>query len=139
MAHTALATNASELGQPYVESLGGTLGTMPALGTVSLYFPVEALPMRTRFRDAALNFIYQVALDLSDGRLQSAAVEVWSNPGEDDSMILNLTLEVDTNRDAIKELRYRTFVKVTEWLGNRTAQEKADYGRRIYFGMVSSR
>ena len=139
MAHPALATISRDLGQPYVENIGGPIGAGLAPGTVSLYFPVEAMAMRTRFRDTALNFIYQVALDLSDGHMQSAAVEIWSNPDEVDSMILNLTLEVDASRDAIRELRYKTLVRVTEWLKDRTEDEKADYGRRVYFGVVPSR
>ena len=110
----------------------------PFPSSVRLYWPLEAIAMRTAFRDSALRFIYQTVLILSDGRLQSAAVEVWSNPGEEDSLTLNLTLEVDADRNTIKALRYETVVKVTEWLKDRAVDEKADYGRRIYFGVVPS-
>ena len=138
MAHSSLAIRGGEVGESFIENPSGH--SIPKLvpGTISLYFPVEARAMRTPFRDAALNFIYQTALDLSDDRLKSAIVEVWSSPGEEDSLTLNLTLEVDTNRDAIKALRYETLARVTEWLRSRTEEEKADYGRRVYFGVVPS-
>ncbi len=103
-----------------------------------LDFLPETVVMRTPFRDAALKYIHRTALELADGRLESAVVEVWSYPGEEDSLTLDLTLEVDADRDAIKALRYETLVKVTEWLTGRTEEEKADYGRRVYFGVVPS-
>ena len=102
----------------------------------ALRFLPDTVGMRTKFRDAALDYIFQTALELCDGRLESAEVSVSSTPDEEDSLTLDLTLTVDGDWEAIGQLRYGILVKVGEWLQGRSDEEKDDYGRRIYFGFV---
>ena len=103
---------------------------------MNLYFPTDALGMLTRFRKKILNYIYRTGLALSEGRLESAAVSVSSQPDEEDSLTLDLTLTVDADWEFIKKLRREILVKVGEWSQEWSKEEKDDYGRRIYFGLI---
>ncbi len=122
----------------YQEAPSGLSNTQPDRDGVSLYFPSEAIAMRTPFRDAALNFIYRAALELSDGRLESAEVSVWSHPDEEDSETLDLILVVDADWEFISKLRYEILVKLGEWSSEWSEERKRDYGRHIYFGFLPS-
>ena len=105
-------------------------------GGVGLHFPVEVTKMRTPFRDSVLNYIYRTALDLSDGCLEEASVSVWSNPGEEASLVLDLTLVVTSDWEAIGKLRRQILVKISEWSQEWSAIQREDYRKRIYFGFV---
>ena len=105
---------------------------------VNLYFPPNVIGMRTRFRDTVLNYIYRTALDLSEGRLESAAVSISSQPDEGDSLTLELTLTIDADWEFIRRLGYDILVKVGDWSKEWSEEERDDYGRRIYFGLVPS-
>ena len=105
---------------------------------VNLYFPPNVIGMRTRFRDTVLNYIYRTALDLSEGRLESAAVSISSQPDEEDSLTLELTLTIDVDWEFIRRLGYDILVKVGDWSKEWSEEERDDYGRRIYFGLVPS-
>ena len=94
--------------------------------------------MRTPFRDKVLNYIFRTAQALSEGRLESASVSVSSQPDEEDSLALDLTLTVDADWEFIKKLRYDILVKIGEWSEEWTEADRDDYGRRIYFGLVPS-
>ena len=101
---------------------------------VSLNFPRETRGMLTNFRERALNYIYRTALALSEGRLESASVSVSSQPNEEDSLTLDLTLTINADWEYIKKLRREILVKLGEWSQEWSEEEKTDYGRRIYFG-----
>ena len=103
---------------------------------MNLYFPADALGMATRFRKKVLNYIYRTGLALSEGSLKSAAVSLSSQPDEEDSLTLDLTLTVDADWEYIKKLRREILVKVGEWSQEWSEEEKDDYGRRIYFGLI---
>ena len=103
-----------------------------------LHFLPDTVALRTPFRDSALNYIHQTALELADGRLESAVVEFWSYPNEEDSEILDLTLTVDGDWEFIKELRDEILVKLSEWSRDLSQEQMEDYGRRIYFGLLPS-
>lgn len=105
---------------------------------VNLYFPPSTIGMRTRFRDNALNYIYRTALDLSDGRLETAAVSVSSQPDEEDSLTLELTLTIDADWEFIRKLGHDILVRLGEWSKEWPEKEREDYARRIYFGLVPS-
>ncbi len=94
--------------------------------------------MRTPFRDAALNYIYKTALDLADGRLESAEVSISDEIDEEDYLNLHLMLTVDADWEFIKKLRYDIFVKLGEWSKDWSEEEREDYGRRIYLGILPS-
>ena len=105
---------------------------------MNLYFPPDSLGMSTRFRKRVLNYIYRTALALSEERLESAAVSVSSQPDEEDSLTLDLTLTINADWEFIKKLRREILVKVGEWSQEWSEEEKDDYGRRIYFGFIPS-
>ena len=105
---------------------------------VNLYFLPDTIGMRTHFRDTVLNYMYRTALDLADGRLQSAEVSVSNQPDEEDSLTLELTLTIDADWDFIRRLGHDILVKVGEWSKEWSEEEKDDYARRIYFGLVPS-
>ena len=92
--------------------------------------------MRTPFRDAVLSYMYRTALELSDGCLEEASVSVWSNPGEEDSEILDLTLVVRSDWEAIGRLRRQILVKISEWSQEWSKVQREDYRKHIYFGFV---
>ncbi|MDE2860004.1 MAG: hypothetical protein OYI31_06290 [Chloroflexota bacterium] len=103
-----------------------------------LHFPLETRGMRTPFRNRVLDFIYRTALDLSGGLLEFAAVSVSSQPGEEDSLTLDLTMTVNAEWELIRELRHGILVKVGEWSQEWSEYEQEDYGRRIYFSLIPS-
>lgn len=105
---------------------------------VNLHFSPSAMGMRTHFRDTVLNYIYRTALDLSEGRLEAAEVSISDQPDEEDSLTLELTLTIDADWEFIKKLRYDTLVKLCEWSKDWSEEEREDYGRRIYFGILPS-
>ena len=92
--------------------------------------------MRTPFRNRVLNYIYRTALDLSGGRLEFAAVSISSQPGEEDSLTMDLTMTVNADWEFIHKLRYDILVKVSEWSKEWSDAERDDYGRRIYFSII---
>ena len=101
-------------------------------------FDPETKGLRTQFRDSVLNYIYKMALALSDDRLESASVSVWSTPDEEDSLTLDLTLTVDADWEFIGKLRHDILTRVSEWSREWSDEEKEDYGRRIYFAILPS-
>ena len=103
---------------------------------VNLYFSPDTKWMRTPFRDAALNFIYKAALDLADGRLESAEVSISDEDDDEDYLSLHLMLTVDDDWEFIKKLGYDIFVKLGEWSKDWSEEEREDYGRRIYFTIL---
>ena len=103
-----------------------------------LYFPPDAKGMRTRFREMVLNYIYRTALGLCGGRLRSAAVSIASEPDEEDSATLDLTLTVEADWEVIRKLRYDILVRVTEWSLEWSDEDKEDYSRRIYFSFLTT-
>ena len=104
--------------------------------STSLYFPPDIRGMLTPFRRAALNYIYRTALALSEDCLEFAVVSVSSQPDEEDSLILDMSMTIDANWEFIKKLRREILVKVGEWSQEWSEEEKDDYGRRIYFGLI---
>ena len=101
----------------------------------SLYYSYGTVWLRTPFRNAVIEQIYRAALDLCDWQLQTAIVlaeDTW----EVDSDSLYLSLAVNTDWEGINELRHEILVRIGEWSKEWYEQEKEDYGRRIYFGLV---
>ncbi len=94
--------------------------------------------MRTRFRDTVLNYIYRTTLGLSEGRLKSAEVSISSQPDEEDSLTLELTLTIDSDWEFIRKLGHDILVKIGEWSKEWSDEERDDYAQRIYFGLVPS-
>ena len=138
MAQPTLLIRQDRTGKSYKTGLNRTAGTYRARPVDGLYFPPDSLAMRTPFREAVLNYIFRTARELSDGLLESAEVSVTSTPDEEDSLIIDLTLTVNAGWEVIGELGYNILVKLGEWSQEWSEEEKNDYARRIYFGLVPS-
>ena len=91
----------------YRDNLGRLSSGQHFRASISLYFPADTLGMATRFRKRALTYIYRTALALSEERLESAAVSVSSQPDEEDSLTIDLTLTVDARLGVHQESETR--------------------------------
>ena len=136
MAHSAVTVRPSAIDKLKQENRDTLSISRHDRFSLNLYFPPETKGLRTQFRESVLNYIYRTALGLSGDRLRFPWVSVWSTPDEEDSLTLDLTLTVDADWEYIGKLRHDILVKVGEWSQEWTEEEKEDYGRRIYFGIV---
>ena len=101
-----------------------------------LSFPAESMALRTRFRDAALGYIFRSALDISGGRVMLGEVGITEVPDEGDSWTFDLTLTVDGEWEDIEKLRWEVLIRLEEWSKEWSPEEQDDYARRIYFGFI---
>ena len=101
-----------------------------------LSFPPESLGLRTRFRDAALGYIFRTARDLSWGKLVLGQVAVTEVPDEEDSWAFDLTLTIESDWEAIEKLRWEVLVRLEDWSREWSSEAQEDYGRHIYFGFM---
>ncbi len=101
-----------------------------------LHFPLETECALTSFRREVLNSIYRTALDLSGERLASAGVSLTSTPDEEESSHLDLTLTLNADWDAAQELAQGILDRVSDWSKEWSEEERQDYGRWIYFGVI---
>ena len=138
MASPAIHLGEIRTGRVLRDGLDDPLSGLRNLSNLNLYFPPRVIGMRTSFRDLVLNYIYRTARDLSDGRLKSAEVSVSSQPDEEDSLTLELTMTIDADWEFIRKLGNDILIKVGEWSKEWQEEEREDYGRRIYFGLVPS-
>ncbi len=99
----------------------------------ALFFPREARPLRTPFRSHALHLLYWAALSELGGRLRSATVSAWSEPGEADSEILLLSILADADAARLEMVRDSVLAVISEEAADWSEEERQDYSRRIYF------
>lgn len=99
----------------------------------ALHFPEQTYPLLTDFRERVINYIYLTARDLCGGALESASVEMSD---EDEEPVLDLTLLVDADWAAVQEVQRGVLTWLSQWAEEWTEQERADYSKHIYFGMV---
>ena len=100
-----------------------------------LYYPKDAVPLRTPFRDSVLHGIYESAQRELGNSLKSVDISTWQSYDEDDSPILLLTFWTDAD----KSERLRADKAIAELVSEMSARwsdiEKKDYGETIYFGV----
>ncbi len=101
-----------------------------------LFFPRETWALRTQFRIYALQFLYGIAEAELGSRLRSASVSMWSQPGEEDSEHLVLTIAADTDWAALNPIRDNMITAVCEEAENWTEEDRHDYAKRVYFELV---
>ena len=102
-------------------------------GVPYLYYYPDTARLRTPFRDAAIEFIYQAAREVDDGRLQYGYVYVYT-PHIDDVETLDLVLVVDTKDwDAISAWMHEIFGKIIEWEEGLSDAQKRDFRTRVEF------
>ena len=102
-------------------------------GAPALYYYPDADRLRTPFRDAVIEFIYQAALEMDDGRLKSACVTIYTPRIEYDLETLDLTLVVDAGWDEIVEMDREIQIRLSKWEKDWSDEQRKDYIRRITF------
>ncbi len=101
-----------------------------------LHFSIEAQGVLTPFRDTILSYIYRSARGLSAGLLESAIVEVASEPEEEDSLHLHLALTLKMDWEELNKLHDQILVRLAEWSGEWSDDEHEDYGRWVFFSLT---
>ncbi len=101
-----------------------------------LFFPRETWALRTQFRIDALHFLYGAAEDELGKRLHSATVSAWSQPGEEDSDYLLLSVVADASRAELNPVSEGIILKICKEAENWTDEERNDYARHVYFELV---
>ena len=102
-------------------------------GVPALYYYPDCDRLRTPFRDAVIEFIYQTALELDDGRLESACVTIYTPRIEYDLETLDLTLTVDAGWDELVEMQRAIRLRVAEWRKDWSDEQRKDYIHRMTF------
>ena len=101
-----------------------------------LYYYPDTARLRTPFRDAAIEFIYQAALEVDDGRLKYGYVYVYT-PHIDDVETLDLVLVVDTKDwNAISAWMREINGAIIEWEAGLSDAQKKDARTRVEFGYL---
>ncbi len=100
-----------------------------------LYFPPETRWALNSFRKQALTYIYRTALELAAGKLVSAEVSLVHSIDEVSSY-LDLTLSVNADWNIAQRLANEISDKISEWAVAWSEQEREEYGRWIYFGII---
>ena len=100
-----------------------------------LYYPNDALPLRTPFRDSVVQMIYEFGQAELGDTLQSVTISTWQSYNEPDSPILLVTFW--THSDKPERLRVDKAISelVAEMSASWSDIEKKDYGETIYFGV----
>ena len=103
-------------------------------GVPYLYYYPDTARLRTPFRDAAIEFIYQAALEVDDGRIKYGYVYVYTPHIEDDVETLDLIFVVDTKDwNVISEWMHEVFGKIIEWEAGLSDAQKKDFRTRVEF------
>lgn len=100
-----------------------------------LYFPIDAVALRTRFRASVLQTIYELAHEELGNALKSAVVSTWLSLDEPVPPILLLTLWTDA--DEVERLRVDNSIveAIVKESASWSDAQKQDYSKTIYFGL----
>ena len=131
------ATAATLRRKPFLQRFTGL--TARSKRQAGLFFPRETWALRTQFRTDALHFIYGIAEAELGGRLRSASVSMWSQPGEPDSDYLLLTIVADADRDEMVPIGDSMIAAVCKAAESWTEQQRQDYASRVYFELIPLR
>ena len=102
-------------------------------GAPALYYYPGTDRLRTPFRDAVIEFIYQAAVEMDDGRLESAYVHIYTPSIEYDVETLNLTFIVDAGWDEAVEMERAIRLRVAEWEKDWSDEQRKDFIHRMDF------
>ena len=102
-----------------------------------LFFTRAAKALRTAFRVYAMRTIYAVARNELGSSLESALVSTWSQPGEPDSTILQLSITAKVDREKLRHARKAILAKISEEASSWSDEQKKDYSEKIYFELAS--
>ena len=100
-----------------------------------LFYPTDAIPLRSPFRDSVLHAIYESAQEELGDALKSVVVSTWQSYDEDDSPILLLTFWTDAdNTERMRADRVLTGL-VSQMFDSWSEGERKEYSETIYFGV----
>ena len=102
-------------------------------GVPDLYYYPDTARLRTPFRDAVIEFIYQTAMDMDDGRIEAAEVTIYTPRIEYDIETLDLTFNVDADWDEAVEMMRETWRRLDEWGKDWSDEQRKDAIHRIGF------
>ena len=108
-------------------------------GVPALYWYPDCARLRTPFRDAVIEFIYQTAMEMDDGRIESAYVYVYTPKIEYDVEILDLVFVVDADWDEAVEMLRETLRRLDEWGKDWSDEQRKDAIHRIDFMYLPSK
>ena len=103
---------------------------------ILLFFPLEAMMLRTPFRTRVLHLIYEIAQQELGNDIVSVTVQASADPNEPGQIGLLLTIWADVDKHqwhaADKAINKAMFEQEANW----TEEERADYLRMIDFEVV---
>ena len=102
-------------------------------GVPALYYYPDTARLRTPFRDAVIEFIYQTAMEMDDGRIEAAEVTIYTPRIEYDIETLNLTFDVDGGWDGLAELEREIQQRLDEWGKDWSNERRKDATYRITY------
>ena len=106
---------------------------------VRLYFPPETTGFRTPFRAYVYRLIFEEAHRIARPEIDSFEISVWSQPGEDDSWTLTMTIFITSGWDCVGTVR-RALIDHLGGLSREWSSEQLeDYRRRIHFEVFPTR
>ena len=120
-----------------------TLGVAPAAVAggqrrplVHLFFPLDAMFLRTPFRAQVLRLIHEVAVRELGNRIASVDVQAGADPDEPGRFRLLLSIWADVDRHQWRAADKAISEAVFEQEANWTEEQRADYLRMIDFEVM---
>ena len=102
-------------------------------GVPALYYYPDTARLRTPFRDAVIEFIYQTAMEMDDGRIEAAEVTIYTPRIEYDIETLDLTFNVNADWEYASEREYAIQRKLDEWGKDWSDEQRKDAIYRITY------
>ena len=100
-----------------------------------LYYPKDAIPLRTPFRASVIQTIYEFAQKELRDALKSVDISTWQSYHEDDSPILLLTFWTDADQSERLRVEATVIDAIIEKSKSWSDMQKKDYSETIYFGL----
>lgn len=135
MAQLALANRSRPLRKNKLYVLGRhwTNAKQTGRSRVRLFFPPEATGFRTQFRAYVYRLIFEEANRIAYSEIESFDISVWSQPGEDDSWMLVMTIFIKSGWDRVKSVRRSLLAHLDELSRGWLPEQREDYRRRVHF------
>ena len=100
-----------------------------------LYYPKDAIPLRTSFRDSVLQTIYEFAQKELGNALKSVVISTWNSHDEPVPPILLLTFWTDADKNERLRAEGMIIEAVIEESMDWSDAQRKDYAETIYFGV----
>ena len=106
-----------------------------AINAPRLYYPKDAIPLRTPFRASVIQTIYEFTQKELGDNLKSVDISTWQSYDEDDFPILLLTFWTDVDRNERLQVEATVIAAIIEESKSWSVTEMKDYSETIYFGV----